>query len=40
MKKIYEKPEIENVTLTAQEALTADTWVDGEAGVESNSWFT
>lgn len=38
MKKTYEKPEIENVTLTAQEAITAD-WVDGDVGIESNTWF-
>ncbi len=37
MKKEYEKPEVEEVTLVTEEAVTAnDDWVDGEMGLESS----
>ena len=35
MKKIYEKPEVEEVTLITEEDLTNDDWIDGDMGLES-----
>ena len=36
MKKEYQKPEVEFVSLVAQEAITDDWILDGETGVESS----
>lgn len=36
MKKEYEKPEVEEISLVTEEAITNDDWVDGEMGLESS----
>ncbi len=37
MKKEYEKPEVEKVSLIIEEAIANDDdWVDGEIGLESS----
>ena len=36
MKKEYQKPDVEFVSLVAQEEITSDDYVDGEMGLESS----
>lgn len=36
MKKDYQKPEVEFVSLVAQEEITTDDYVEGEMGLESS----
>lgn len=36
MKKDYQKPDVEFVSLIAQEEITSDDYVEGEMGVESS----
>jgi len=36
MKKEYQKPEVDVVSLVAQEAITDDLILDGEIGLESS----
>lgn len=36
MKKIYEKPEVTEVTLISEEVITSDDLIDGEMGLESS----
>lgn len=43
MKKDYQKPDVDFVSLIAQEEITSgsyknDDWVDGDMGLESSIW--